>query len=38
MGPGLYREQVTVEHDGTTQGHLTFIADTTGQHRAITGV
>ena len=32
VGPGLYREQVSVEHDGTPEGHLTFIADTTGQH------
>jgi len=32
VGPGLYREEVAVEHDGTPGGHLTFIADTTGQH------
>jgi len=31
VGPGLYREQVTVEHDGRPDGRITFIADTTGQ-------
>ena len=31
VGPGLYREQVTVEHDGTPDARITFIADTTGQ-------
>jgi hypothetical protein len=31
VGPGLYREQVTVAHDGTADGRITFIADTTGQ-------
>jgi parallel beta-helix repeat protein len=32
VGPGLYREQVTVYDDGTAENRLTFIADTTGQH------
>jgi parallel beta-helix repeat protein len=32
VGPGLYREQVTVMNDGTPEGRLAFIADTTGQH------
>jgi hypothetical protein len=32
VGPGLYRDQITVEHDGTPGARLTFVADTTGQH------
>ena len=32
VGPGLYREQVTVGNDGTAENRLIFIADTTGQH------
>jgi len=31
VGPGLYREQVDVEHDGTPDKRIVFIADTTGQ-------
>ena len=31
VGPGLYREQVDVEHDGTADERIVFIADTTGQ-------
>ena len=32
VGPGLYREQVTVLNDGAPDARMTFIADTTGQH------
>ena len=32
VGPGLYREQITVLNDGETDKRITFIADTTGQH------
>ena len=32
VGPGLYRDQIMVVHDGTSAQRLTFIADTTGQH------
>ena len=32
VGPGLYREQVTVGGDGTAENRLIFVADTTGQH------
>jgi parallel beta-helix repeat protein len=32
IGPGLYREQITVLNDGTAENRLTFIADTTGRH------
>ena len=31
VGPGLYREQVTVLDDGAPDKRITFIADTTGQ-------
>src|SRR5213076_2620261 len=31
VGPGLYREQVTVLNDGAPDKRITFIADTTGQ-------
>jgi len=31
VGPGLYREQITVLNDGGADGRITFIADTTGQ-------
>jgi parallel beta-helix repeat protein len=31
VGPGLYREQVTVQYDGSPDSRLTFIADSTGQ-------
>src|SRR5262249_17465037 len=31
VGPGLYREQVTVQYDGTADSRLAFIADPTGQ-------
>jgi parallel beta-helix repeat protein len=31
VGPGLYREQITVSYDGTPEKRITFIADTTGQ-------
>src|SRR5207245_7415710 len=31
VGPGLYREQITVLNDGETDKRITFIADTTGQ-------
>src|SRR5262245_51778899 len=32
VGPGLYREEVTVLNDGRPDGRLIFIADVTGQH------
>ena len=32
VGPGLYREQIDVQYDGTSQSRITFVADTTGQH------
>jgi parallel beta-helix repeat protein len=32
VGPGLYREQITILHDGAIDKRITFIADTTGQH------
>lgn len=32
VGPGLYREMVTVAHSGTAERRITFIADTTGEH------
>ena len=32
VGPGLYREQVTVLNDGAPDKRITFIADTTGRH------
>ena len=32
VGPGLYREQVSVANEGTAENPLTFIADTSGQH------
>src|SRR5712692_3009243 len=32
VGPGLYREEVTVLNRGTGENRLMFIADTTGQH------
>jgi len=32
VGPGLYREQVTVMNGGTPEKRVVFIADTTGQH------
>ncbi len=32
VGPGLYREQITVYSDGTAENRLTFIADASGQH------
>jgi len=32
VGPGLYREQVTVLHDGAAGNRIVFVADTTGQH------
>ncbi len=32
VGPGLYREQITVLNDGAADKRITFIADTTGQH------
>src|SRR2546426_8666325 len=32
VGPGLYREQVTVLNDGAPDKRITFVADTTGQH------
>lgn len=32
VGPGLYREEITVQNDGTIAERLTFVADTTGQH------
>jgi hypothetical protein len=31
VGPGLYRDEVTVQHDGTVDARLTFIADPSGQ-------
>jgi parallel beta-helix repeat protein len=31
VGPGLYREQVTVEHDGRSDARITFLADPSGQ-------
>ncbi len=32
VGPGLYREEIEVQHDGSPEQRITFIADTTGQH------
>ncbi len=32
VGPGLYREQVTVGADGTSGARIVFVADTTGEH------
>ncbi len=32
IGPGLYREQITVMNSGTADKRIMFIADTTGQH------
>ncbi|HXJ37531.1 MAG TPA: right-handed parallel beta-helix repeat-containing protein [Candidatus Eisenbacteria bacterium] len=32
VGPGLYREQITVEHDGRPDAAITFVADTSGRH------
>lgn len=32
VGPGLYREMVTVANSGTAEAGITFVADTTGQH------
>ena len=32
VGPGLYREEITVLNDGTPENRITFIADNTGQH------
>jgi parallel beta-helix repeat protein len=32
VGPGLYREEILVMNDGTPEGRLVFMADTTGQH------
>src|SRR5437667_9851224 len=32
IGPGLYREQITVLNDGAPDKRITFIADRTGQH------
>jgi len=31
IGPGLYREQITVLNDGAPDARIAFIADTTGQ-------
>ena len=31
IGPGLYREQITLLNDGAPDARITFIADTTGQ-------
>ena len=32
VGPGLYREMVTVANSGTAEAWITFVGDTTGQH------
>lgn len=32
VGPGLYREMVTVANSGTAEAWVTFIGDTTGEH------
>ncbi len=32
VGGGLYREQITVEHDGRPDAAITFVADTSGGH------
>jgi hypothetical protein len=32
VGPGLYRDGIDVENDGTIDKRITFIADSTGQH------
>jgi len=32
VGPGLYREQVTVGADGTSAARIVFVADITGEH------
>ncbi len=32
VGPGLYREMVTVANSGTADAWITFVGDTTGQH------
>src|SRR5207253_10850934 len=31
IGPGLYREQISVLNDGASDKRITFIADTTGE-------
>jgi hypothetical protein len=32
VGPGLYREMITVSNSGTAEAWITFVGDTTGQH------
>jgi parallel beta-helix repeat protein len=32
VGPGLYREEILVQNDGTPEGRIVFVADSTGQH------
>ena len=32
VGPGLYREMITVSNSGTAEARITFVGDTTGQH------
>jgi len=32
VGPGLYREQLDLQHDGTVDRRITLVADVTGQH------
>jgi hypothetical protein len=32
VGPGLYRDEIVVEHDGAPDARMTFVADSTGQH------
>ena len=32
VGPGLYRDAITVENEGTPENRLTFIADSAGRH------
>jgi parallel beta-helix repeat protein len=32
VGPGLYREEIVVENEGTPDARIVFVADTTGQH------
>src|SRR5437867_10164734 len=32
VGPGLYREEITLQNDGAADNRIKLIADTTGQH------
>jgi hypothetical protein len=32
VGPGLYRNRIAVQNDGTAEKRITFVADTTGRY------